>query len=116
LSARADCRIHDACLLFYNESGQRVAIADLRQAAESYTLAAGETLTLAGNLQRVALVPGSYSVGLFLRTNQHVGDHLAIKPLEILAAPRGQLMSYAAEHLGTVALDPQFSATVSRTP
>lgn len=116
LQARADCRIHDLCLLVYNELGQRVAIGDLRQAGGSYVLTAGQTLAVAGALQHIALLPGTYSVGLYLRTNLHVGDHHGIRSLEVTSVPNGQVMSYAAEHLGTVAMEPRFNATVERAP
>ena len=114
LTARADCRIHDICLLVYGANGQRVAIADLRQAEQSYTLVAGETLTLAGQLRRLALIPGTYTMGLYLRTTLHVGDHHSIRSIEVLPAVNSQVMRYAAEYLGTVAMDSQFSATVAR--
>ncbi|HEY4246540.1 MAG TPA: ABC transporter ATP-binding protein [Lacunisphaera sp.] len=112
LSAQTDCRIHDLCLLLYNELGQRVAIADLRQAAQSYALGAGQTLSLHGLLQRISLVPGNYSVGFYLRTNTHMNDHHGLRSITVHAAENNQLMSYAAEHLGSVALEPKFEVTV----
>jgi hypothetical protein len=113
LTAQSDCRVHDVCLLVYNDGGQRVAIADLRQSSGSYAVAAGETLTLAGSLQRIALVPGAYEVGLYLRTNQHLGDHHALRSVEILPAANSQIMTYAAQYLGSVALAPAFTAKVT---
>jgi lipopolysaccharide transport system ATP-binding protein len=112
LLARADCRIHDLCLLLYNDHGQRAAIADLRQATQSYTLTAGQTIRLGGSLKRIALVPGTYVIGFYLRTNTHMDDHHAIKSIEVHPAANNELMSYAPEHLGSVALEPQFTFTV----
>ena len=112
LFAQADCRIHDLCLLLYNELGQRVAIADLRQAAKSYSLGAGETLSLKGALVRISLVPGNYVVGFYLRTNTHMNDHHGLRSITVHAAENSQLMSYAAEHLGTVAIEPDFKVTI----
>ncbi len=112
LLARGDCRIHDLCLLLYNDHGQRAAIADLRQAAHSYMLTTGQILRLSGSINRIALVPGTYLIGFYLRTNMHMGDHHAIKSIEVHPAASSQLMSYAPEHLGNVALDPRFSAAI----
>jgi lipopolysaccharide transport system ATP-binding protein len=112
LQADAACRIHDLCLLVHNEQGQRVAIADLRQSAKSYELAQGEHLVIRGTLQRLALIPGTYKVGFYVRTNVHVEDHQLIKSFEVHLDSDSGLISYPREHMGSVALDPIFTPEI----
>lgn len=110
------CSLHDLCLIFTNQHGQRVAIADLRQAASSYQLAAGDVLRVEGELRHLAFVPGTYAVTLYVRTNTHVSDRHLLTALEIQPRPNPGLMSYPAEDLGTFALDVRFAVTLNQQP
>jgi lipopolysaccharide transport system ATP-binding protein len=113
LRATSECAIHDLCLFFTNEFGQRVAIADLRIASGSYALRGNQSIIVNAKLDRVALVPGTYSVGLFIRTNRHMGDHHGVSSFEVQPHQSDGLMSYGSEHLGSVALQVRFDASVS---
>lgn len=115
LVAESDCAVHDLCILLYNSFGQRVAIADLRQSENSYKLAAGHSLMLRGSFARIALAPGRYSAGLFIKTSSHMADHMDLASLEIQPPPASKLVGYAPEHLGTTVLDLTFSSSIETT-
>jgi lipopolysaccharide transport system ATP-binding protein len=118
LAVRAveSCTLHDLCLIFTNQHGQRIAIADLRQAAASYQLARGDVLRVEGELRRIGFVPGTYSVTLYVRTNTHVSDRHMLTTLEVQPQPSTGLMSYPAEDQGTLALDVRFAVTLNQQP
>jgi len=109
-TASEECSVHDLCILIYTSNGQRAGVADLRNAAMSYKLKLGEKMTLHGIFSRIALVPGRYSAGLFLKTNLSCGDYLDLQQFEVQQDATNTLISYASEHLGLVALDAHFSA------
>jgi len=113
LASDDDCAVHDLCILLYNSFGQRVAIADLRQSDGSYKLLKGQTLTLHGCFARIALAPGRYSAGLFIKTSSYMADHMELASVEIQPPPTSKLVGYAPEHLGTTVLDLTFSASIS---
>jgi len=114
LRARSNCTLHELCLLFLNGTGQRTALADLRTGQGTYVLAAGQTLDLRITLPRLAFVPGSYTAGFFIRANRHMQDYSGLQTLDILprATPHNWA-GYGAEYLGSVALEPQITATIT---
>ena len=111
LIAEAECRIFDLCLLLYNSFGQRVAIADIRQRENAYRMQSGQSLCIKGRFGRLALIAGRYSVGLFVKTNNHIDDHMDLGSFEIKPAV-SKFVGYAPEHQGTTAVDLTFSAEV----
>ena len=114
MKANEGCRIHDLCFLIHNEQNQRVAVADFRQPAKSYELAAGQILSLNGTLRRIALLPGSYQVSFYVRTSLHGEDHQIIQSFEVIQDATAGLMAYPRWDLGTVAMDATFAATVAQ--
>ncbi len=111
LAAGADTGVYDLCILIYNTFGQRVAIADLRHGEHSYRIATGQSLSIKGRLSRVALLPGHYSVGLYIKTNLHIADHMNLTSFEIRPIAN-KLVGYALEHQGTTALELSFTPAI----
>jgi hypothetical protein len=106
LRAREDCSIFELCLLLQNNHGQRVALADFRSQAGIFVLPKGKVLRITGTLRRIALVPGSYAAGFFIRTNQLMKDYLGLQSLEVMPEESvDQVLTYTSEYLGSVALD-----------
>ncbi len=115
LRACVSCTVHELCLIFVNDIGQRAALADLRTDKGTYLLAAGQTLDLRVKLPRTTFVPGSYSVGFFIRTSDHMHDYAGLQSLDVLPRPTSNNWAgYSSEYLGSVSVDPQ--VTVQITP
>jgi lipopolysaccharide transport system ATP-binding protein len=113
LRARQACSIFELCILVMNASGQRVALADLRTGDGVYVLKAGEELVLRTQLSRLALVPGTYDIGFFIRADRHMRDYPGLQALDVLPrATRQNWASYGAEYLGSVALEAAVSAEI----
>jgi len=114
LRARRTCGVHEICLLIQNSLGQRVAIVDLRAQDGKYPLAAGQVLSLRGRLSSLALLPGTYHVGFFVRADHHMKDHLALRTIEVIP-PHGynRLTNYQPEHLGTLAINATVEAEIT---
>jgi lipopolysaccharide transport system ATP-binding protein len=114
LKAQRTCGIYELCLLVQNSFGQRVAIVDLRAQDGKYPLAAGQVLSLHGRLSSLALLPGTYHVGFFIRADHHMQDHLALRTIEVMP-PHGynRLTNYQPEHLGTLAINANVEAEIT---
>lgn len=110
-TAESDSSIHDLCLLLYNGFGQRVAIADLRRSEGAYRLSSGQSLSIKGKLGRLALIPGRYTVGLYVKTHEHIADHMDLTSFEIRPSA-SKFAGYAPEHQGTTAVELTFSPSI----
>ncbi len=111
LQSLGHTKIHDFHMVINDPSGFRVALVDLRDAYGPYVMSPGQELHFGGEIARLPLVSGSYSVGFVLRTgNEHEGFydrfHLEVRP----PLPRGKLLPYAAQYQGTTVLDYTFEA------
>ena len=114
IHAHQACSIFELCVLIMNAGGQRVGLADLRTGAGVYTLRAGQDLVLRVELNRLALIPGTYDLGFFIRTDRHMRDYPALQVLDILPrTTRQNWASYGAEYLGHVALETNVSVELA---
>jgi hypothetical protein len=109
LSSLVHTTIHDFHMVINDPSGFRVALIDLRDARGPYVMGPGQEVHFVGEIARLPLVGGSYSVGFVLRTgSEHQGFydrfHLEVRP----PLPRGMLVPYAAQYQGTTMLDYTF--------
>lgn len=73
-TALQNCAIIGAALLFYNDSGLRVGIIDLRGKIAGKKMAAGESFSINVDLFSVNLIEGEYYIGLYLNTTDRSGD------------------------------------------
>lgn len=107
--------ITDVHLFFNDQFSHRVAIIDLRVESGPYTCAVGQVLSFHGEIAKLPLVPGNYSVGCVIRT---VRSHEACFDLVQLSisAPvtRTALIPYAAQWQGSTLLDYKFTSESTR--
>jgi lipopolysaccharide transport system ATP-binding protein len=113
VEAKSDCLILDLCMLIYNDLGQRISIADLRNKQGNYKLVAGEKITIQGNFADISLLPGVYSLGLFVRTQSSYKDNFNLCSFEVIAASDQGISSYQREHSGIVVMNNSFTASLS---
>jgi len=73
-SALQNCAIIGAALLFYNAAGVRVGIVDLRSTLAGKKMLEGEYTSINIQIDRLNLIEGEYSLGLYLNTTDRSGD------------------------------------------
>ncbi len=73
-SALQNCAVIGAALLFYNAAGVRVGIVDLRSKLVGNRMVEGEYTSLNIHIDRLNLIEGEYSLGLYLNTTDRSGD------------------------------------------
>jgi lipopolysaccharide transport system ATP-binding protein len=117
LRARQACSIFELCVIVVNAAGQRVALADVRTGDGVYALRAGQELSLRVELGRLALIPGTYDLGFFIRSDRHMRDYPGLQTIDILPrATKQAWASYGSEYLGHVALEATVAATITSSP
>jgi len=105
LRAKVRTSLIEFCILVHNCQGQRVALVDLRSEQGTRILQQGESLDVEVQLQQLSLVPGTYSAGVFIRSDHHMQDHLGMYSFEIMpTSSSGGLVGYGAEYMGYVAI------------
>ena len=110
--------VKEVAVLLYSSYGVRVAILDLRDPAGAYPIGPGRPLRLRGDVERLPLVEGDYSVGLYVNAGDVHDQFLDLVPLAVSPAPAGALAPYSAYDRGVVSLDVRFSrdATAREVP
>jgi lipopolysaccharide transport system ATP-binding protein len=69
-----NCSIIGGALLLYNSAGVRVGIIDLRSKLVYKKMTEGECMFINIDINRVNLIEGTYSLGLYLNTTDRSGD------------------------------------------
>ena len=107
----APVNITDLHLFFNNQFSHRVAIMDLRVESGPHACVPGQTLSFRGEVAKLPLVPGNYSVGCVIRT---ATSHEALYDLVQFSVgaqtTRSALTPYAAQWQGTTLLDYRFTS------
>lgn len=111
--ADRDVNLHDCCILIYSPSQVRVAIIDLRRPAGPYTVPGEGRLVLQGEVPRLNLVEGVYSLGLYIRTPGATGDHYDLASLVVhpIASATG-IVPYHASNRGYIELSSRVTSNV----
>ncbi len=103
--------ITDLHLFINNQFSHRVAIIDLRVESGPQACAPGQIFSFRGEIAKLPLVPGNYSVGCVIRT---ASSHEAFNDLVQFSvkaqATRTALTPYAAQWQGTTLLDYRFTS------
>ncbi|MDB6118646.1 MAG: Teichoic-acid-transporting ATPase [Verrucomicrobiaceae bacterium] len=109
LTSPSTAILTELSLLFYNETGQRVAIADLRSTSNVHPITPGNPCVWRVKIKTLNLVEGTYSLGLFYRSTLSRGDHYDLASITILPRPsNGNIVPYAAHYRGSLELDYDF--------
>ena len=110
LSAQERTTLHESCVIVHADSGQRVAIIDLRLKDDVCRLEAGETAEYKIEIPDLPLVEGVYEVGYYFRSTQSKDELFALRDLVVLAGRTGgQVPPYPAQNRGFAELDYHFS-------
>lgn len=105
LKASVETRIREAAILIYGSNGVRVAIIDLRKDGLLPLKIPKGVTTLDAAIREVPLVEGSYSIGLYIVSDQFEGNLLDLKTLQLMApAQKGAVVGYPAMARGLVEL------------
>jgi hypothetical protein len=97
--------LDDIVLLFFNQQGMRIAIADLRPPGRSYSIHPNCSLLLKANV-RIPFVEGTYYAGIYFQCADCQADFLDLAQLQILGTPfRPGLNVYDARWRGIIELE-----------
>ncbi len=97
--------VSDFCLLIYSSRGVRVTIVDLRPFIKFF-IRAGNRLVLKGKVEKINLVEGDYSIGLFYVINETKKEVLDITQIRIKPAHsvNDTVKPYLSQYRGHVEL------------
>jgi len=110
LYAQERTTLHESCVIIHAESGQRVAIIDLRLKDNVFRLEAGETAEYQIQIPNLPFMEGVYEIGYFFRSAQSKDELFALRDLVVLAGRTGcRVPPYPAQNRGFVELDYHFS-------
>lgn len=103
-------KANEMAILLYSEQGVRVAIIDLRSQHIDLSIAPGEPLSLAGYIEALNLVEGTYVLGLYLVCGDCSGDFFDLLSVRVVGSKeRGGGSVYPANVRGYLELDYKFS-------
>jgi len=118
LRARSDTALHEASIIIHADTGQRVAILDLRQPDEICRMKQDETVSYNINIDEVPLMEGVYEVGFYFRSDHGRDELFALRDLLVVPGRSGcRVAPYPAQNRGFVELDYRFevdSSTVAK--
>jgi ABC-type polysaccharide/polyol phosphate transport system ATPase subunit len=96
--------INEAALLLYTNAGIRIGFVDLRESeALPFRYAAGR-FAIKGSVAKLFLVEGTYTVGLFVVTDDFCGDLLELTQFSVSAEENIKIAPYPVEHRGVIRL------------
>jgi lipopolysaccharide transport system ATP-binding protein len=109
LAATSEVVVDELCLLIYSAAGERVAIADLRQAKGAVRLRPETPGTWQVEIPRLPLVEGDYSIGLFCKTSEGRGNHYDLARFAVTPGETSnEVLPYASQYRGFIELDYRF--------
>jgi len=115
LHAQERTKLHESCVIIHADSGQRVAIIDLRLQDDVCRLEPGETAEYQIQIPDLPFMEGVYEVGYYFRSDQSKDELFALRDLVVLAGRTGcRVPPYPAQNRGFVELDYQFSVEKKR--
>jgi lipopolysaccharide transport system ATP-binding protein len=97
--------ISDFCLLIYSAKGVRVTIIDLRPFLKFFAKN-GNTFQLKGTIEKINLIEGDYSVGLYYNIEETAKEILDISRIRIKPAANThtEVKPYLSQHRGYIEL------------
>lgn len=93
-------KIVGLCVLVYNVYEKRVAIVDMRCRELEERSAASDRISIEGEIKDVNLVPGSYSLGLYISSDLCVGDYLNLLQIQMTEPIVPNVVPYPIEVRG----------------
>ena len=109
LHSRTATVLHEVSIIIHSQSGQRVAILDLRQRDKVVCMEAGDTKSYVVELSETPLMEGLYEVGFYYRSEHSQDEFFALRDLVVVAGKTSCLVSpYPAQNRGFVELDYRF--------
>jgi lipopolysaccharide transport system ATP-binding protein len=109
LQSASPNKISGLCILIYNMYEKRVAIVDFRCRDLDDRSKVSNELTIESEITKINLVPGSYSLGLFINSDQCTGDYLNLLKIEISEPLIPDFLPYPIEVRGAI----MFNHTIS---
>ena len=101
--------LYEACVIIHADSGQRVAILDLRMQGESCRLLADELAEYSITVPDLPFMEGVYEVGFFFRSDDSKDELFALRSMVVLAGRTGcKVPPYPAQNRGFVELGYEF--------
>lgn len=112
LRARAAVRLTELCLLLYSALGIRVAIFDLRPYVVPVSVKPAQSYSISAFIRALALVEGSYSIGLWINSDAGHGNFFDITTLIVAAREtvKEGSIPYTSDVRGIVEFDFEASA------
>jgi lipopolysaccharide transport system ATP-binding protein len=108
IESSANNRISDLVVLIYNHLNERVGIIDLRHRDLGTRSLQSNRITVRGKINKLPLIEGIYSLGLYVSSALCQGDYLNLKRLEVLSV-QGEFVPYALKYRGYTEFDATFT-------
>ena len=96
--------ITEFCILIYTLRGFRVAILDLRAYADNF-VHKNKTITIKGDVLKLNMVEGDYSLGLHYGINYSVGAALELTTITVTDDQNSVVQKYQPQYRGVIELD-----------
>lgn len=104
IEAKKKNQIFDIHYYISDGNGNRVALIDLRDAIADANFEFGSRIKVETNIKRLGLTPGTYSVGICLRSTNSFTVDPAILLMDVVASDRIR-DQYQSEYLGPMEID-----------
>jgi lipopolysaccharide transport system ATP-binding protein len=105
-------QIRECALLIYSAIGTRVAIIDTRESGAIPCRYDAGNLVIKAQINKLPLIEGIYSVGVFLVTDKFMGDILDISHFTVGESKVSKYVPYSASSRGVISLDASVSITM----
>jgi lipopolysaccharide transport system ATP-binding protein len=110
LRAEQSTCLHETCVIIHSDTGQRVAILDLRTQGEPRRLTKGGRAEYEISLPGLPLMEGLYEVGYYFRSDHSKDELFALRNLTVTAGRSScQVLPYPAQNRGFVELNYKFT-------
>lgn len=108
ISSPSPNRFNDLAILVYNHLQERLGILDLRHSDLWNISATQNEFTIAGSINKLPLIEGTYQLGLFVSSSLCHGDFLNLRRLSVNSGKQ-EFTPYSLKHRGYLEFNHNFS-------